>query len=289
MLERLAVGAAQFGLHYGIANQSERVSKAEVERILFAARQAGVDTLDTAIAYGDSEQVLGEVGVSGWKVVTKLPAVPLHCADIGGWVESELTRSLRRLRTSQLHAVLLHRPGQLLGREGGQLLNGLLNAKRQGLTAKVGVSIYNPEEIDELLAFHPFDLVQAPFSILDQRIVKSGVVGTLQEQGVELQTRSTFLQGLLLMPAEKRPAQFARWGEVWLEWDRWLQENKITAVEACLRFALSRADISRAVVGFDTAAHFEEAARISLCPLNSVPVWPEFDPRLLNPSYWSKL
>lgn len=289
MLRRLAIGTAQFGLHYGIANQSERVSMSEAARIVAAARTAGVDTLDTAIAYGDSEQVLGKLGVAGWRVVSKLPALPDECVDIAGWVETQLTGSLGRLRIDQLDAVLLHRPAQLLGSRGAHLLAGLLAVKRQGLVRKIGVSIYDPEELDALFALHHFDIVQAPCSILDQRILASGAAAWLQARDVELQTRSTFLQGLLLMPPEARPSKFARWAEVWTEWDGWLAANGLTSLEACLRFVNNATGVSKAVIGFDTADHFAQACTVVGKPLESLPQWPTLDRALLNPFYWSQL
>ena len=83
---KLALGTAQFGLPYGIANQIGRVSFGEGGAILRLARSAGIDTIDTAIAYGGSEDRLGEIGVTDWKVISKLPAVPEACPDIAAWV-----------------------------------------------------------------------------------------------------------------------------------------------------------------------------------------------------------
>ena len=63
---KLAIGTVQFGLDYGISNTAGRTSVEEAGRILDRARMAGIDTLDTAAAYGDSEQVLGRIGLTGW-------------------------------------------------------------------------------------------------------------------------------------------------------------------------------------------------------------------------------
>lgn len=73
---RLALGTAQFGMRYGVANRVGQVPAGEARRILERARTAGMDTLDTAAAYGASETLLGSVGVADWIVVTKLPPCP---------------------------------------------------------------------------------------------------------------------------------------------------------------------------------------------------------------------
>jgi predicted aldo/keto reductase-like oxidoreductase len=74
---KLAIGTAQFGMRYGISNVSGKVSLADGEAILKYAASAGIDTIDTAMAYGDSEQVLGNIGLEGFNVVKKLPEIPV--------------------------------------------------------------------------------------------------------------------------------------------------------------------------------------------------------------------
>ena len=97
---KLALGTAQFGSPYGIANQSGQVSREEVKEILALARLNNIDTLDTAITYGESEACLGEVGLDGFKVITKLPAFTENIQNINSWVNNQMQASLKRLNTS---------------------------------------------------------------------------------------------------------------------------------------------------------------------------------------------
>src|SRR6185503_13598229 len=96
MANRLALGTVLCGMDYGV-DGARRIPPAEVHRILQLARTHGLDTLDTAAAYGDSEQVLGQAGIDGWRVVTKLPAIPADCGDAQAWVVSSVRQSLQRL------------------------------------------------------------------------------------------------------------------------------------------------------------------------------------------------
>ena len=77
---KIALGSAQFGLSYGVANVYGKVASDEIAKIRDVAFANNIDTLDTAIAYGDSEVALGLVGVDHLKVVTKLPNVPRSMA-----------------------------------------------------------------------------------------------------------------------------------------------------------------------------------------------------------------
>ena len=99
---KLALGTAQFGMKYGISNVSGKVSQEGGKAILKYAASAGIDTIDTAMAYGDSEQVLGDIGVEAFKVVTKLPEIPEHITDIEGWVIRSVKDSVSRLRVECL-------------------------------------------------------------------------------------------------------------------------------------------------------------------------------------------
>lgn len=285
---RLALGTAQFGLEYGVANRSGRVGRDEIMRILALAAEAGVDTLDTAIAYGESETALGEAGMEGWNIVTKLPAVPEGVGDLLSWVEEQVDASLRRLRVRSLHGLLLHQPEQLLARNGDRLIAALEAVKKSGRTRKIGVSIYDPQQLDELLARMNVDLVQAPLNILDRRLVESGWGERLNQAGVEVHARSAFLQGLLLMT--ERPGKFRRWDALWAEWDGWLRQTGLTPLEACLRYALSQRSLDKVIVGVDGVGQLQQILSVSMGEMPPAPSWSTpVSAELIDPSCWSNL
>ena len=287
---KLALGTVQFGLNYGVANQSGRISEPEARAILFQAIEYGFDTLDTAIAYGESERVLGDIGIDRWRVVTKLPAVPESCGDVLSWVQDEIRQSMERLRVVRLHGVLLHRPSQLLQSNGDAIYKGLQSLKDQDLTRKIGVSVYEPDELDQLLNSYDLDMVQAPLNMMDRRLVDSGWAKQLKDANVELHTRSAFLQGLLLMPAHERPMKFNRWADVWAVWDEWLLEVNLTPLEACLRYLNSVSEIDRVVVGVDSEVQLRQIVKASQGCLESMPNFHEqLDARLINPAAWNEL
>jgi aryl-alcohol dehydrogenase-like predicted oxidoreductase len=287
---RLALGTVQFGLPYGIANQQGQVSPSEAAKILEYAWAKRVDTLDTAIGYGDSEQRLGELGVAHWRVISKLPAFPEPCADVAEWVHESVCGSLRRLRIARLGGLLLHRPHQLLGSQGPALYRALGEVRREGKVEKIGLSIYGPDELDAIWPRYQFDLVQAPFNIIDRRLAASGWLERLRLAGVEVHVRSVFLQGLLLMEAGKRPVVFNRWQALWQQWDRWLKEQEITPLQACLSFALRQPGVDRVVVGVDSLRQVQEILMSSEAQAIDPPLTLVSEvPDLVNPSRWAAL
>lgn len=289
-MSRIALGTAQFGLPYGIANQDGQVNRTMARTMLQLAAARGIDTIDTAIAYGESEACLGAVGVSGFRVVTKLPAVPQGCADVELWAQQQVDASLGRLGVTVLYGLLLHRPEQLRGNGGKALYAALQNLKDTGQVKKVGVSIYAAGDLEGLVPHYPLDLVQAPFNLVDRRLYTTGWLERLKQMGVEIHTRSTFLQGLLLMPHAVIPLKFSPWADLWSIWHQWLAGHNVSAVQACLAFALSFPEIERVVVGADSVSHLEE---IISMPADVMPIdFPDLDceaENLINPVRWPQL
>jgi aryl-alcohol dehydrogenase-like predicted oxidoreductase len=287
---KLALGTAQFGLSYGVANQNGQVDLEAGRKIVRMAAARGIDTIDTAIAYGESEQRLGDIGVNNFKVITKLPAIPLDCGDISAWVFQNATASLNRMGLSKLDGVLLHQPSQLLEKRGQEIYDALLQVQSAGLVNKIGVSIYEPKELADLMSRFSIDIVQAPFSILDQRLRTSGWLDKLAQLNVELHVRSIFLQGLLLMNKTNRPQKFDRWNTFWIQWHTYLLTSGYSALRACLAFVLSEKKIHRIVVGFESLTQLEECLRATNEDLtSSVPIPTCDDVELADPRGWSAL
>lgn len=289
-MSRLALGTAQFGLSYGIANQDGQVTRSAAKAMLQLAAANDVDMLDTAIAYGESETCLGDVGTKGFKLVTKLSAVPDGCADVRNWVQGQIAASLTRLGVNALYGLMLHRPHQLLGTEGKALYQILQDLKETGLVQKVGVSVYAPSELEALIPQYRFDLVQAPFNLVDRRLHTTGWLQRLKDEGVEIHARSAFLQGLLLMSRADIPAKFAPWVGLWDKWHNWLACNSVTAVQACLAYPLSFPETDRVVVGADNVSQLEQIinAATSVAPVDLPDLHCDAED-LINPARWNSL
>ena len=287
---RLILGTAQFGLNYGIANRAGRTSLGEAKCILEAARTHGVRMVDTAAAYGDSEKRLGEIGLEGWGVISKLPLVPEEVGNMSQWVKESAKASLFRLKVPRLHGLLLHRPEQLLSARGAALYAALLELKNEDWVQRIGVSIYDPAELDELCSRYRFDIVQCPFNLVDRRLIDSGWLYRLRDQGTELHVRSIFLQGLLLLPPEARPAKFSRWDELWTIWQSWQKQAAVTPLQACLNYVLSFSEVGNVVLGVDNVSQLQEIVGAIGRAMPAVPQGLQCkDPRLINPACWSEL
>ena len=289
-MSRLALGTVQFGFPYGIANHVGQVTFSAAKSMIKLSAAKGVDTIDTAIAYGESETCLGGAGVHGFKVITKLPRLPDNCKDIPIWINTQVQASIDRLGLNHVYGLLLHTSDQLLSLYGKVIYESLQNLKQAGLIQKVGISIYSPTELDVLIKRFQFDIVQAPFNLVDRRLHITGWLQRLKEDDVEIHTRSSFLQGLLLMPQTAIPPKFAPWNNLWHRWYTWLSYQNISPLEACLAFSLSFPEIDRVIVGADSVKQLQQI--IEAASTVTVIQFPNLscdDENLINPSRWSQL
>ena len=289
-MSKLSIGTVQFGLDYGVANNSGKVAYDEVQKILEEAQINQIDTIDTAAAYGDSEEVLGKSGVNKFQIITKLPEVPADVKNITEYIEESFFSSLRRLNVEHVYGYLLHRPSQLLTNSGAEIYQAISNLKAQGYIKKIGASIYQPEELDDIYKEYELELVQVPFNIFDRRLIETGWLEQLQKKGVEIHIRSVFLQGLLLMDHKQRPKKFNRWNKLWGKWDDWLENNNLTPLEASIRYVLSLSEISKVVIGVDSNLQLKEIIAAAKGELPEIPndLYTN-DVNLLNPANWSNL
>ena len=150
---------------------------------------------------------------------------------------------------------MLHRPEVLLGNHGRSIIKDLLTLKEQSVISKVGISVYSPNIIGAISKLFQLDIVQAPFNIFDQQILSSGWSDKLKENGVEIHTRSVFLQGLLLMKQSTLSNYFTKnWPDHFDTWYKFLKFNRADALDIALNFALKQDWIDKVVVGVDSVS-----------------------------------
>ena len=208
---KIALGTAQFGLNYGVSNKQGKTSKKQVLSILKYAHENNINFLDTAANYGNSEEVVGEVNlVKNWNIITK--TISFQDDQITNRDTNKLKKyfnnSLKKLKKESIYGLLIHSCDDLFKPGGDKLFKEIENIRSSGCVEKIGVSVYNNNQIDRLLSEYDFDLVQLPISILDHRLIESGALEKIKDTGAEIHARSVFLQGILLMPLDVVPSYF---------------------------------------------------------------------------------
>jgi aryl-alcohol dehydrogenase-like predicted oxidoreductase len=288
---KLALGTVQFGINYGVSNQTGATSTEEARAIIELARQQGIDILDTAPAYGESETVLGKILSLGFgSVITKTPA--FH----GDTIESNDAQTLKqvflasldKLGRDSVYGLLVHGADDLLKPGAEHLFAAMKELRNEGRVKKIGVSVYNGEQIDRILERFAIDLIQLPLNAMDQRLIKGGQLTHLKQQRVEIHARSAFLQGLLLMEQNSWPAYFAPYYPLLHRFHDIVAELALTPLQAALGFVQSVPEVDHVVCGVNTLVQWQELVaaanvRVDINQFESVRC---DDPGLINPSQW---
>ena len=251
-MNKLVMGSVQFGLDYGINNRRGKIPQRETFDILTYASRNGLVFLDTSYAYGDSEIVLGEyIKQSNRKfnIISKLPK------NKSGNSKDIFHQSLNRLHTDKLYGYLIHHFDFFL--ENRNIWCDMRQIKEEGLVEKIGFSLYYPGELDYILDKNiDFDIIQFPFSILDQRFVP--YLQKLKEMNKEIHVRSVFLQGLVFKPACELSDRFLKIKSKLDILNKYSDELNTSISSICLNFALLNPLIDRVIIGVDSLENLME-------------------------------
>ena len=280
---KIALGTVQFGINYGVTNQKGQVTIDQVKRILDFAKNNGINTLDTASGYGDSEQVLGRAGNDDFKIITKTISINNGINQvIDGFYQS-----LEVLKKQQIEGLLIHNISDVENSQFNTLFEKLNKLKKEGLIKSVGFSTYTPSQVDFLLSNFDFDLIQLPFNVFDTRLIEGGQLQELKYKNIEIHARSIFLQGVLL-GLDNLPGYFSTWKSQFDEYRAIVNESGLSLLEYALNFALNIKEIDKVLVGVNSEKQLKEIIS-SVKEEIDLSSYPINDKDLLNPSNWEKL
>lgn len=286
----LCLGTVQFGMQYGIASKG-RPDYNQAEKMLEYAFEHRIRTIDTAGAYGEAEQIVGDflanIGRGEVNIITKIRPGILYNVEPGNYYQAlkdALKGSLRNLRTNYVDGCLFHNAEYALNEEALAALNKL---KKDRMVKKTGISIYLPREFSAAIASPFVDIIQIPYNILDTRLD-----GLLKKTNQEIFARSAFLQGLLLMNLEDVPPALADIKPYILRIDSFCDYHGYTRLSLLLNFLKSQPKIDKLVFGVDNIDQLKEIIDAYNAPVDLTAVreltyeFAGIDERIISPNLW---
>ena len=285
MLNKLCIGTAQFGMNYGVNNKVGTVRQNEIAKILDLAYSNGINSLDTAKSYGQSEYKLGKYIKSReyyWDVTTKIN-------NLNYSIEEQLIDSIKKLGCTSLN-VLAHSANIYFN---DSFFNQIISLKKKNFIKKVGLSVYSNENFEKILKYaDSIDIIQLPLNILDTRLIKSGVLNKLNDSGVEIHARSIFLQGLLNMKKKQLSNDFIKILKPIKSLETFIKGEDINIAEYSLLFIYNLDFISKVIIGVETLDQFRSNIKSLKKRVNKSifqdALKIEFeDEYILNPSLWN--
>ena len=286
LITKLGLGSAQFVPGSSMPARG-RTAEVEARDILTIAARGGLSVFDASGAWGRSETLLGDL------MPRPLPfrlVIATVRPDRGpDFVEAELRASLSRLAVESVDAVVVPLAGDLFSPHGAAMWARLQQLRDSGLIGKIGISLHSTDDpVGVVRRFKP-DLIQAPASLLDQRMLADGTLERINAMGVEVQLRSIFLNGLLFLPLDRIPTPLKAASGTLSRVRRMIAEGRSDPLQAALGFALSRPEASTVLVNVTTAAELSAVIAAAASPPPDLD-WTEMamdDPVVLDPRRWA--
>ena len=167
--QKIAIGTAQFSNNYGITN-NQIINQKNISNILKDGLSLQITTIDTAPEYYNVEKKLGKFNLENFDLITKTALNENGKIINYKELESNIKKSFSNLNTKFLYALLIRSPVTLL--KDKNLLDTILSFKNKNLISKIGYTLYDVEELERLYEYFKPDIVQIPYSIVDQRFEK---------------------------------------------------------------------------------------------------------------------
>lgn len=257
-INSICLGAANFGSKYGI-NGKRGIKNNQLGKILNYASKNNIHFVDTAINYNDSEKKIGLVKRYNLKIITKLPKIPKKIINVDKWIVNKISGSCKRLKTKNLYGVLIHDTAELKNRKKLEKIHKAFDfLLKKKIVKKVGLSIYDPNELNLFFEKYNYKIIQAPINIFDRRLILSGWGKKLIKKKVEIFARSVFLKGLLLRDLDKIPKDFKKWKKNFSNFEQWTRKEKISKAEACIRYVKSLKEVKKIILGVSSPKQLRE-------------------------------
>lgn len=281
---KLALGTVQFGLPYGINNKSGLPTDVELMSLFKLAKESGIEVLDSAQGYGNAEERIGKLSNNEFRIVTKFKTI-----ESSYLFNKELNESLNKLNLDFVYGYMAH-DGNLLIENPSWWIE-LMEVKNRGLVKKIGYSLYSIKQLESLLDKQIIpDIIQFPYNVLDRSF--EPYMSELINLGVEIHTRSVYLQGLLQMDYSMLPSHLGALKPSLKQLRRIADKHGVSVGELCLGFAISNPSINKVVIGVDSENQlaenikFSKNAKLTKELINELYTIEVNDTSLLDPSNW---
>jgi aryl-alcohol dehydrogenase-like predicted oxidoreductase len=285
---KIILGTAQFGLNYGINNSSGKISKNKIFKILDYAIDSGINTLDTAPSYGNSEEIIGEyLEFNPGKSIRVITKISLSNDSL----EIQLMNSLNKLKIQKVNTLLFHSIN-LYEKFHDELPFFIDNFKGKYFD-EIGVSIYWNDQVDRIINDEKIDRIQLPFNLLDNSSLRKSIILKLKSNNKKVDARSVFLQGLFFKPIENLSNDFEFLKKELLILNDLTKKYKIPIESLALNYVLSKKFIDRTIIGIDSLKQLKSNIKnINSGVIKELFTKIEFiriqNPKALNPSLWPK-
>ena len=258
-MKQFVLGSANFNQTYGF--QKKKINQKHLTQIL---KQKKINYLDTSFDYQLNKKFIKKLNFKNFKIITKIK-VPLKKKSFFlKNVEKNIENSLSLHKKKNFEAILFHNPNDLKFSQGRKLLSILRDLKNKKKIKKIGVSIYEPNDLNHILKIFIPDIVQFPLNIFNQNFIKHRYFQYLSKKKTIFQVRSIFLQGILLKNLNelKKLKINKKLSSRLIRLDDFCKKKNISRIEACIYFVNSIKGIKLITFGVNNILELKEVLKI---------------------------
>jgi len=248
--KKLIIGTANFGKKYGIAKS--KVDQRTLSKILEYAKYQKLKYFDTAILYKNNQKLTNNLNSQS--------TINLKIAPNKKWINLDYIHKkfhdMSRDKNIKINSIMFHDVKILFTINGKLIFKNLMILKKRNFFKKIGVSIYDFEDLNFILKNFKINVVQCPFSILDRRLINDKWLKKLNSSKIEVHVRSIFFQGLLTNENLTKNRYFKRWQPKFQKWFKDINKNDFSTSDVCLSYVL-KYKIDKIVVGINDQNHLD--------------------------------
>lgn len=258
-IKKTVLGTVQLGLDYGVNNSSGQPSESESQIILDGAHSKGIQWLDTAEAYGNSQSLIGRFHSNSkkrFKIITKSHGLNKCSKE---QVIDKVNQSLKELEIDSIDILLFHHFEDFLYlSQEKNLLESLKDTKINNL----GVSVYDNDEIITAANHKLIDVIQSPFNLLDNKNQRGHAFSYAKEKEKEIHVRSIFLQGLFFMDINNLPPQLSPLKHHLTQLKKISEQFNVSIHQMALMYPFFHQSIDKVLFGVESSKQLEDNIEI---------------------------
>lgn len=280
-ISKIVIGTAQLENYYGIKDKKKFLSQKHFNKILTKSKKININYLDTAFSYPMVHENLSKANISKMNIITKIR----NC-DFNEKLEVKLENLIKKTKSKFLYAVLFHETNFYKNKDFKITLKILKTLQRKKKILKIGISIYETNDLKKIFKVFRPDIVQFPYNILDDNINTSGWLKKLKKLKIECHARSIFLQGKLLNKFKIYKTDDKIYTKKILQLENWFKRMKISRIQACLNKVFSNSLIDRVIIGFKNINEFNEVTKLIINYKSEYPYNIKLKKKFIDPRKW---
>ena len=233
---KIILGTANLNNNYGRLNNF--LSVKNFKSSIKILKLINSKFLETSFEYDNSIKILKKINLKDYHIILKI--------NIKDELDfKKINDLMKKIKINSFYCIMIHDQDLLSDRNIDFVENFLQKLIENGITKKIGISLYKFENIKSLFKRIKFNIVQLPFNIFDQRLMNNKLLRFFKEKKIEIHARSIFLQGTILKKDYYQKFRVKK------KFEKFIISQSYTKLFHCLNFIKQHEFIKKVVIGIN--------------------------------------